>query len=648
MFNKIRDFLNNNVSVFYGAIIALSLLLLGKVIEFAYFNAWDDYLHISQNYWIINRTFAESLQYFWTNIHKGLYIPFTYSIWKLVWIGIEPLRNPEKAMVYHFLCLLFHTINACLVFKIFLKLNFSKISAFLGAMIFLLHPVQVESFAWISEFKGLFAFFWGATATIQFLNWENTKKKLPYFLAILFFIFSILSKPSTTTLPILFTAIWFCTEKKRLGRYFSYIAVFFVIAAILAVITRFAQPSSIGYYEGLPIYCRIIIPLHAIGFYLSQLIIPVPLVSIYPEQLPTDVMSKLDTQFYWLLGLLSVILPVRYKSFRWIWLFALLILPNSGIIPFDYQDISVVADRYQYLVMPVAIFGLLKLLKPLNKVKIICTTVIIVIFAIMTFKRTDDWRNSGTLHYSALNYNKKTPHLYVNLIEFLTNTNHFKAVKELFEYADSCGVKDDLLDICHATYFIKIKEDDSAKAILEKVISGFLDADGNLVPSKGRNNLITVTTKYAFLLYSTKKYDEAILSANAARNFAKKNVEDYLTVLQLLLTIYINRSISDLSQDGDLDSSIAISSEILSIEKENSQALVLKGLAFYMQDKNDSTLAYWEKFTEKLNGKEKTKSQEFIDKYIKQGKKASDLKNSEIEEFISDPPDKNKFNFEER
>ena len=94
---------------------------------------------------------------------------------------------------------------------------------------------------------------------------------------------------------------------------------------------------------------------------------------------------------------------------------------------------------------------------------------------------------------------------------------------------------------------------------------------------------------------------------------------------------YLARSQSDSAQDGDLDSAIAYSSVILSVEKENTTALNYKGLAFFLQDNNDSALVYLKKFVEKSKNTEII--ERFIDEYVKQGKKASELNNLNIENF---------------
>jgi tetratricopeptide (TPR) repeat protein len=571
-------------------------------------------------------------------------MPLTYSVWKLIWIGINPLEIPEKAMTYHFLNLLFHTINACLVFKIFTKLNISKVPAFLGVLIFLVHPVQVESLAWISEFKGLFAFFWSALAAIQFINWKNTDKKLSYFLAILYFALALLSKPSVTTLPILFTAIWFFTEKKHSIsetklKYFLFIAVFFVMSAILAVITKIAQPATTGLYEGLPIYCRIIIPFHVIGFYLSQLITPFPLVSIYPEQLPIDVMSKLDSQYYWLLGFLAVFLPIRYKNFRWLWLFALLLLPNSGIVPFDYQLISVVADRYQYLVMPIAIFGLLKLSGNINIIKITIITVIIIILAVTASKRTDDWMNAGTIHYSALKYNSKTPHLYINLSEFLINTGQFDAAEKVFELADNNNVTSNLLDINRANRLNYIKKGDSAEIIYNKIIESFIDENGNWLKKINYDELMLATMNYGLFMFKNQNYNEVIRGLNVSKALVRKEISTYIKILLVLSETYIIRSQSDSAQAGDLDSAVAFSTTVLSIEKENIMAICNKSMAFYFQDDKDSAFIYLEKLTKE--SKDSEKNQKFVNEYVRRLKKQADLKNLDIKDLY-----RNNFNTE--
>ena len=580
---------------FYGIIIILSILVLGKVADFGWFNSWDDNLHVAQNYWITNVPLGESLQYFWTNIHKGLFMPLTYTAWKLVWTAVEPLSLAQKASVFHILCLLFHTINACLIFKIFTKLNFAKTASLFAALIFLLHPVQVESFAWISEFKGIFAFFWCAISVIQFLNYRSEElevrseklKYISYSLSILFYIFALLCKPSAVPLPFVFAFLLFfkkdfslLTCKKLLP--------FFALAFIFALITRFSQPSSLSYYLDLPFYTPVLISLHTLGFYLVQLIIPFPLVSIYPDQLPADVVANIGTQLYWLLGLLALVLPIRYKIFRWIWLFALLLLPNSGIVPFDYQRFSVVADRYQYLPMPVAIFGFLLVWGNLTLRKNIAISVIIIIFAIMTFIRTDAWRNAGTLHYSALKYNTKTAAIYVNLSEFLINTGQFEILENLFALADSNNIKYDLFEINRAVYFEATNQKDSAVATYRRIISGFLNEEGQININKSRSDLIHATMNYGRLKHSMQNYSEAILSYNVAKQFATGDIGEagkHIEVLNLLAAAHIARA-----QDGDLDTALIFLEEAKEIASERERTQIDEVIEKYInkKDKNDT------------------------------------------------------------
>ena len=575
-------------SIFYGIIIVLSILILGKVADYGFFNSWDDNLHIAENYWITARSLGESLQYFWTNIHKGLYMPLTYSVWKLVWEAAEPLKFVQKASVFHILCLLFHTINSCLVFKIFTKLNFSKIAAIFGALIFLFHPVQVESFAWISEFKGVFSFFWCALAVIQFLNC----KKINYVLAILFYIFALLCKPSAVPLPFVFAAILIIkNEKVNIKSCVKNLLPFFALAFIFALITRFSQPSSLNYYADLPFYAPVLISLHTLGFYLSQLIIPIPLVTVYPDQLPADVVANIGSQFYWLLGILALLLPIRYKIFRWIWLFALLLLPNSGITPFDYQRFSVVADRYQYLAMPVAAFGFLTFFGKLNISKSITIVIIIIIFTIMCSKRTNDWEHTGTLHLSALKYNTKTPSLYVNMSAFLINTGQPEALEYLFALADSNKIESDLLNINRAIYFELLNQRDSAVAVYRRVISSFLNEDGEINTNKSRTDLILATMNYGSLMFFQQEYTEAILSYNVAREFARVDVGDvgdYIKVMNFLSNAYLARSqVDSLRQTCDLDSVLAFSSAVLAIEENNANAIYNKARVLHLSESNE-------------------------------------------------------------
>jgi hypothetical protein len=252
--------------------------------------------------------------------------------------------------------------------------------------------------------------------------------------------------------------------------------------------------------------------------------------------------------------------------------------------------------------------------------------VTIITFAVLASNRCYDWRNSGTLHYSALKYNAKSPSLYTNLSEFLINTRQFESVEVLYAFADSNAIKYDLLEINRAAFLSITGRKDSAKIIYQKVISSFLDSAGNLDTKKSRHDLIVSTMNYGDLMLSSNNYNEAILSYNVAKQFSRSDIYDQINSLNSLSRAYIARSITDtLKQDDDLDSAMTFSSQILAIDKNHNVANHNIGEVFFLRGDTDSSLVYFEKYLKKAKGKDWEKTAKFVEKYVKTGKSVSDM-----------------------
>ena len=125
--------------------------------------SYDDGLHVYENERVVNFS-TDNLIYFWKNVHKGLYIPISYNLWALQakisqyfpakqinLVSGEDILNPA---IFHTTNLLLHALSTIIVFLIIRKLIQHDLSAGVGALFFAIHPVQVETVAWISELKG--------------------------------------------------------------------------------------------------------------------------------------------------------------------------------------------------------------------------------------------------------------------------------------------------------------------------------------------------------------------------------------------------------------------------------------------------------------------------------------------------------------
>ena len=146
---------------------------------------------------------------FWRQPYKDFYSPVTYTTW--TWLAnLSRASAAETAAlrpeIFHTANILLHASNTVLVFFLVFGLTRKLVGALLGAVVFAIHPMQVESVAWISEYRGLLAVFFSLTALM--LYWQcrfaETARARWWWVAVasVSFVLALLSKPSVVALPM--------------------------------------------------------------------------------------------------------------------------------------------------------------------------------------------------------------------------------------------------------------------------------------------------------------------------------------------------------------------------------------------------------------------------------------------------------------
>ncbi len=338
----------------WALLILLPLVNFWPVLEFGF--VWDDevcHLHDNPH---MNTVNWESVKYFWLNSHEGMYIPVTYTAWSLLKYGQDVWgkenTEPFSSSLFHLVNLILHIANGLLVFALLHLLVSHRGAACGGALFFLLHPLQIESVAWVSEFRGLLSSFLALSAMWQYCLYLTKQKKHYYILATIFFILATLAKPSTVILPLILGILEYFIFSRPLQTTIKSLALWFVIAAGITFIAKQSQPNDIIKFVT-PIIFRPLIFIDACNFYLAKLILPIPLSAMYGRG-PEKVMEASYFFYNWIpLAILAFFLW-HYRDKSKMVLVALIIfiigfLPVSGLLPFAYQNNSTVADRYLYL-----------------------------------------------------------------------------------------------------------------------------------------------------------------------------------------------------------------------------------------------------------------------------------------------------------
>jgi Flp pilus assembly protein TadD len=261
--------------------------------------------------------------------------------------GIAPLPH-------HLVNILTHSLVALLLLWILRRLEIP--GARLAAILFALHPVQVESVAWNTELKNTLSGLFCLGATLTYLKFDQRRRWKDYAFAFGLFACALLSKTVVATLPAaLLVILWWKRGKLSWKKDVLPLIPFFVLSAGLGVISIWMEHDFVG-AEGADfqysIIERCLIAGRAIWFYLGKLIWPHPLIFIYPRWQISQLVWWQYLFPLFALGLLIALWRLREKSrgpLAALLLFAGTLFPALGffnVYPFRF---SFVADHFQYL-----------------------------------------------------------------------------------------------------------------------------------------------------------------------------------------------------------------------------------------------------------------------------------------------------------
>ena len=342
-------------------------VLLAAVTIFIYRPAWNGgFLWDDDDYIIKNDllTASDGLRRIWLSLDSpSQYFPLVYTTFRLeraIW-GLHPSG-------YHWINLLLHVANALLVWRLLARLNVP--GAWLAGAIFALHPVQVESVAWITERKNvLMGFFFLLTllAWIVFID-ERTKRPWPFYgLALVFYVLALSAKSTACTLPAALLLILWLQKRRINTRRLIQILPFVILGMGMGLLAvwweRYHQGTSRAVFAFLTPIERILIASRAVWFYLSKLIWPSNLTFIYPRW---NISPQHLLDYTWLLAGI-VLCAAIYFVRRYVGrsaevaaaFFVATLSPVLGFIMLFTFRYTFVADHYQYLacIGPIALFS---------------------------------------------------------------------------------------------------------------------------------------------------------------------------------------------------------------------------------------------------------------------------------------------------
>jgi tetratricopeptide (TPR) repeat protein len=324
----------------------------------------------------------------------------------------------DATLGYHLVNIALHAAVAVLVAQVLRRLAVP--GAWLAAAIVALHPVQVESVAWITEQKNTLSAVFYLAAALMYLRFDQTRGKLPYAIALGLFVLGLLSKTVTATLPsALLVVFWWQRGRLSWRRDVLPLVPFFLLGAAAGGLTAWVEQWMIGAEGeefGFTLIERFLIAGRVVWFYLEKLLWPSDLIFIYPRW---HVSQAVWWQYFFpaaafvlLAGLWSIRRRTR-APLSGLLFFGGTLFPVLGffnVYPFRY---SLVADHFQYLaslgVIAVGSAGVVLLLgrlKPWARLAGhgICLGLLLVL-AILSWRQSRMYGNAERLYSTTIEQN---------------------------------------------------------------------------------------------------------------------------------------------------------------------------------------------------------------------------------------------------
>lgn len=454
--------------VWIGALLLFlgTVTLYSPALGFPFFPFWDDDIHVHSNPHFTPLTW-QSVGALWAGPWQQLYIPLTYTTWAgLAWASRaangQPLTDGAlSAAWFHGANILLHAVATMLAFVLIRKLlgkffpatSPRRItwSAFAGAAIFACHPLQVEPVAWISGLRDVLgaALAIGALV-ILFANDRPTPRYWLY--ATMLFAASLAAKPAAVALPLaaaLLAAFPFRWRPKKIA---AALLPWLVLGLIWVLITSRAQWAAALARDLVPIWTRPLVALDSLAFYLGKVIWPVDLAADYGRA-PDHALTQGWLWYTWILPVtLTVLLASFHRTRLYLvpWgLFVIALAPTLGLVPFNFQIASTVADRYAYLALLGPALGIAMLVTQNPRWWGTGAALVIIVLVALTAERLPLWSDDLRLFADTLRVNPsswKARHNYASALDDRGRTTEAVVLMEqvIAQRPDSAEAYNDL------------------------------------------------------------------------------------------------------------------------------------------------------------------------------------------------------------
>ena len=399
-----------------AALASIGLMLLLAVLAYspvgsADFTNWDDPMYVTENPVITDLSSSNLSTIF------GDYVAYNYHPLTIFSLALQYRVGGANPAVYHWTNILFHLLNIVLVFHLIWLLSGGKLlPTAVSAFLFGLHPMHVESVAWIASHKDVLYGFFFLASLVFYVKYVHAKKAALLAVSCLLFLLSAMSKPSAVVLPLLLLLIdyWYDRHKNGLdAKLLTEKIPFFAIAFLFGFLTINAQTQGdavVGNFDNFNIAQRVLFACYGLVMYVFQVLVPYKTAAYHPYP---DVAKSLPAIMYLTPLLVAAMAAAVFwaaKRLNKIVVFGFLFFVVNVALVLQLVSVgsAVMADRYTYIAYIGLFFmlgyGLHYLLSeklPAKSGQWYAVAALAAVFALgmtwLTYANASFWKNSQSL-----------------------------------------------------------------------------------------------------------------------------------------------------------------------------------------------------------------------------------------------------------
>lgn len=343
--------------------LALALATVGaycRVGGFDFINI-DDPAYIAANPMINGGLTFKGVIWAFTHSYSGNWHPLTWISLMLdcEFFGLNPAAS-------HWINVAWHIVNTEMLFLLLERMTGARWRSALVAAFFALHPLHVESVAWISERKDVLSTFFALLTILVYVKYvhelkgQSKSSRTSFTIALGLFVLGLMTKPMLVTLPFVLLLLdfwplqrvenagWRTFFTPQFGRMVREKWAWFILVVVSCVITLHAQQQAVASLKNLPLSSRLVVAIESYCWYLGKIFWPTRLAFLYPLHIHRPILPFLGACLLLIIISVAAVLMARRWPFfltGWLWFLGTLV-PVIGIVQVGLQA---TADRYSYV-----------------------------------------------------------------------------------------------------------------------------------------------------------------------------------------------------------------------------------------------------------------------------------------------------------